>query len=114
VVDVTPGQAASASQAAPLDVSGPGSDKVIYLIEGEVVPAAARDAVVSGDLAPEDALDAVERRAVPNANASVNAGGQGNGVSASVRAGNGNGNAGNNGNGNAGNNGNGNGNAGNN
>jgi hypothetical protein len=114
VVDVTPGQAAAASQAVPLDVSGPGSDKVIYLIDGEVVPAAARDAVVSGALAPEDALDAIQSRAVPNANASVNAGGQGNGVSASVRAGNGNGNAGNNGNGNAGNNGNGNGNAGNN
>ena len=43
VVDVTPGQAAEASQMAPVDVSGPGSDRVVYLIEGNVVPAVARE-----------------------------------------------------------------------
>jgi hypothetical protein len=114
VVDVTPGQSAMASQSAPLDVTGPGSDRVVYLIEGEVVPAGARDAVVSGAIEPEDAVEAVENRAVPNGNASVNAGGQGNVVSASNGKGNDNGNAGGNGNGNAGGNGNavGNGNAG--
>lgn len=109
VVDVTPGQSAQASQMAPLDVSGRGADQVVYLIEGEVVPAVARTAVLRGEIAAEDALEAVKKGAVPNANASVNAGGQGNAVSADVRtSNNGNGNAGGNGNSNAGGNGNGN------
>ena len=130
VADVTRGQTAAASQAAPLDVSGPGADRVVYLIEGEVVPAAAKDAVLKGELEPEDALEAVQSRAVgdanPNANVGSsnnanranssaingNAGGNGNGPPAHSNAGgnksgsgvaNGNGN----GNGNGGNNGNG-------
>ncbi|QYO75721.1 FecR family protein [Devosia salina] len=122
VVDVTPGQAAEASQTAPVDVSGPGSDRVVYLIEGNVVPAAAREAVLRGDVAAEDALDAVRNGHVPNehanANARAHAGGQGNAVSANARtSNNGNGNGAStkeNGNGNNGNgNGNGNGNSGN-
>ena len=109
VVDVTPGQAAEASQMAPVDVSGPGSDRVVYLIEGNVVPAVAREAVLRGDVAAEDALDAVRNGTIPNANANANAranaGGQGNAVSANARASNnGNGNSGNgSGNGNSGN-----------
>ena len=105
VVDVTPGQAAQASQMAPVDVSGPGSDRVVYLIEGNVVPAVAREAVLRGDVAAEDALDAVRNGTIPNANARANAGGQGNAVSANARASNnGNGNSGNgSGNGNSGN-----------
>ena len=100
VVDVTPGQAAEASQMAPVDVSGPGSDRVVYLIEGNVVPAVAREAVLRGDVAAEDALDAVRNGTIPNANANANArangGGQGNAVSANARASNnGNGNSGN-------------------
>ncbi|MVT00955.1 FecR family protein [Devosia marina] len=51
VVDVTRGQSAAASLTRPLDVSGPGADKVVFLIEGAAVPAAARDAVLRGDLA---------------------------------------------------------------
>ncbi len=120
VVDVTPGQSAQASQMAPVDVSGPGSDRVVYLIEGNVVPAAAREAVLRGDVAAEDALDAVRNGHVPNEHANANArayaGGQGNAVSANARtSNNGNGNgasAKENGNGNNGN-GNGNGNSGN-
>ncbi|QYO75081.1 FecR family protein [Devosia salina] len=104
VVDVTPGQAAEASQMAPVDVSGPGSDRVVYLIEGNVVPAVAREAVLRGDVAAEDALDAVRNGTIPNANARANANanansaGQGNAVSANARASNnGNGNSGNSG-----------------
>lgn len=129
VVDVTPGQSAQASQMAPVDVSGPGSDRVVYLIEGNVVPAAAREAVLRGDVAAEDALDAVRDGAIPNANASANAranananaGNHGNAVSANARAsnngngnsGNGNGNSGSENTGNDNSNGNGNGNSGN-
>lgn len=82
VVDVTPGQSAAASRTAPVDVTGRGSDKIVYLIEGSVVPAAARDAVLSGALAATDALAAVKDGAVPNAHA----GGRGDGVGAEVRA----------------------------
>lgn len=85
VVDVIPGQSAAAGRGEPLDVSGPGADRVIYLIEGEVVPAVAREAVLSGALAAKDALEAVEARAVPGANASANAGETGNRVSANSR-----------------------------
>ncbi|WP_338720239.1 FecR family protein [Devosia sp. XK-2] len=92
VVDVTPGQSATASRDVPLDIAGPGSDRAVFLIEGAPVPAVAREAVLSGALAATDAMEAVKTRAVPNINASVNAGGQGNAVSASVRANNGNGN----------------------
>jgi hypothetical protein len=98
VVDVTPGQAAQASQMAPVDVSGPGSDQVVYLIESNVVPAVAREAVLRGDVAAADALDAVRNGTIPNANANAraNAGGQGNAVSVNARASNnGNGNSGN-------------------
>ena len=101
VVDVTRGQSAAASQATPLDISGPGAEKAVFLIGGEPVPAAARAAVLDGDLPAKDALEAVKRGAVPNVNASVNAGGQGNAVSANVRIGQVNsGNGGSNGNGN--------------
>ena len=89
VADVTPGQTAAAGNAEPLDVEGPGSDRIVFLIDGEVVPAAARDAVISGALSPEDALDALRGGGVVNANAGVNAGGQGNAVSVNARAGNG-------------------------
>jgi hypothetical protein len=92
VVDVTPGQSATASRDVPLDIAGPGSDRAVFLIEGAAVPAVAREAVLSGALAAADAMEAVKTRAVPNNNASVNAGGQGNAVSANVRANNGNGN----------------------
>lgn len=67
VADVTRGQTAAASQGTPLDVSGPGADRVVYLIEGEVVPAAAKDAVLRGELEPKDALGAVQSGAVGNA-----------------------------------------------
>ncbi|WP_084620069.1 FecR family protein [Devosia chinhatensis] len=106
VVDVSAGQSAEASQSRPVDVTGPGSDKTVFLIEGNVVPAAARSAVLKGDLAAAEALGALgngnSRNTASNRNdAASNAGGN-----------NGNGNAGgNNGNGNAGGN-NGNGNAG--
>ncbi|SMQ70268.1 FecR family protein [Devosia lucknowensis] len=129
VVDVTPGQSAAASQSRPLDVSGPGSDRVTYLIEGEVVPAAARDAVVSGEIAAKDAVAVVEGRGVSgnpgNGNGPRNSNGNGNAsgnasasagigvgpVNVEVRAsspgnngnGVGQGNTGNNGNGNRGN-----------
>lgn len=69
IVDLSPGQYAAASQAAPVDVSGPGAEKVVYLIEGEVVPAVARSAVINGDLAPRDALESIRQGAVPNSNA---------------------------------------------
>jgi len=95
VVDVRRGQSAAASQSAPLDVSGPGADKVMFLIEGAPVPAAARAAVLNGELPAAAAAEAVKSGVFPNINASVNAGGQGNAVSANVRASNGNnGNAG--------------------
>lgn len=90
VVDVTRGQSAAASQASPLDISGPGADKAVFLIDGEPVPAAARAAVLDGNLPAEAALEAVRTGGVPNINARVNAGGQGNGVSANVRLGQGN------------------------
>ncbi|MEQ9636997.1 MAG: FecR family protein [Devosia marina] len=114
VADVTRGQTAAASQATPLDVSGPGSDRVVYLIEGEVVPAAAKAAVLRGELEPKDALEAVQSQAKGNGNAPPahsNAGEHNPGSGSSK------GNAGYNGNGppehsNAGGNGNGNGNSG--
>lgn len=65
VVDVTRGQSAAASLTRPLDVSGPGADMVVFLIEGAAVPAAARDAVLRGDLAG----------AVANVSAGASAGG---------------------------------------
>lgn len=68
VADITRGQSAAASQSSPLDVSGPGADRVVYLIEGAVVPAVAREAVLSGALEPEAALEAVQSRTIPNAN----------------------------------------------
>lgn len=97
VADVTRGQSAAASQAAPLDVSGPGADRVVYLIEGEVVPAAAKDAVLKGELEPEDALEAVQSRAVDDANPNANGGNSNNANRANSSANNGN--AGGNGNG---------------
>ena len=95
VVDVTRGQSAAASQASPLDISGPGANKAVFLIDGEPVPAAARAAVLDGNLPAEAALEAVKTGGVANINASVNAGGQGNAVSANVRLGLGNGGNGN-------------------
>lgn len=95
VVDVTRGQSAAASQASPLDISGPGADKAVFLIDGEPVPAAARAAVLDGNLPAEAALEAVKKGGVANINASVNAGGQGSAVSANVRLGLGNGGNGN-------------------
>jgi len=96
VVDVTPGQAAEASQNMPVDVTGPGSDRAVYLIEGNVVPAVAREAVLRGDVAAEDALDVVRKGGIPNANANANAranaGGQGNAASANAGPSNNNGN----------------------
>lgn len=59
VVDVTRGQVAEAGQDRPLDVSGPGSERAIFLIEGEIVPAQARDAVLSGEMAASAALETV-------------------------------------------------------
>ena len=101
VVDVTPGQAAEASQKAPVDVTGPGSDRAVYLIDGSVVPAVAREAVLRGDLAAEDAVDVVRKGGIPdaNANARANAGGQGHAASANGGASNNNGNRNGNGNG---------------
>lgn len=96
VADVTSGQTAAASQAAPLDVSGPGADRVVYLIEGEVVPAAAKDAVLKGELEPKDALEAVQSRAVGNANPNAD-GGNSNNVNRADSGAN-NGNSGGNGN----------------
>jgi len=99
VADVTPGQSAAASRAEPLDVSGPGADATIYLIEGAVVPAAAREAVLGGVLDAEDALEAVQARAVPDV--SANASGNGNGPPEHSNAGgNSSSNPGNNSNGN--------------
>lgn len=94
VVDVTPGQAAEASQNTPVDVTGPGSDRAVYLIEGNVVPAIAREAVLRGDVAAEDALDVVRKGGIPNANAiaRAHAGGQGNAASANAGPSNNNGN----------------------
>ena len=94
VVDVTPGQAAEASQKAPVDVTGPGSDRAVYLIDGSVVPAVAREAVLRGDVAAEDALEVVRKGDIPNANANAraNAGGQGHAAIANGGASNSNGN----------------------
>ena len=43
-VDLRPGQSAAASQMRPVKVSGPGSDDIIYVIDGQAVAAAAREA----------------------------------------------------------------------
>lgn len=99
VVDVTRGQSAAASQATPLDISGPGASNAVFLIDGEPVPAAARAAVLDGNLPAKAALEAVRTGGVPNINASENAGGQGSAVSANVRLGLGNGGSGNSGSG---------------
>tara|TARA_R100000365_G_C2736050_1_gene65385 strand:- start:77 stop:1114 length:1038 start_codon:yes stop_codon:yes gene_type:complete len=95
VVDVTRGQSAAASQATPLDISGPGASNAVFLIDGEPVPAAARAAVLDGNLPAKAALEAVKTGGVPNINARVNAGSQGSAVSANVRLGLGNGGNGN-------------------
>src|SRR5690606_24820835 len=85
VVDVVRGQAAEAGRSAPLDVSGPGAERSVFLIDGEVVPAAARDAVVSGVLPAEEALEATRQRAIPGNNAGGNGNGHSrNGVTADV------------------------------
>lgn len=59
VVDVTPGQVAEARQTRPLDVSGPGSENAVFMIQGEVVPAAAREAVLSGNITAAEAVEVV-------------------------------------------------------
>ncbi|WP_297112258.1 FecR family protein [uncultured Devosia sp.] len=45
-VDLHPGQSAAASQMRPVRVSGPGSEDVIYVIDGKAVAAAAREAAL--------------------------------------------------------------------
>lgn len=66
---------------------------MVDLIEGEVVPAAAKDAVLKGELEPKDALEAVQSRAVGNTNPNANranngdVGGNGNGPPAHSNAG---------------------------
>ena len=73
VVDVQRGQSAAASQATPLDISGPGADKAVFLIEGEPVPAVARAAVLNGDLPAAAAVQTVNSGGV----SSNNSGGKG-------------------------------------
>lgn len=140
VADIVPGQTASASKAEAMEVTGRGSERIVYLIEGEFVPAAARQTVLEGGEVPPELKITVERdaggvlratqgqqaadkpgngngRGSNNGNATSSAG-----VSAVVQGSsdrgnrNGNGGNGNNGNGNgnsgSGNNGNGNGNSG--
>jgi hypothetical protein len=110
VVDVAPGQWAEARQSEPLDIGGPGSEKAVFLIEGEVVPAAARDAVLDGDLAARDAVAAVVEGTLEQRGNSGNRNGNGNSRRDDTAAqansnsgnGNGNGNSGNHGNGSAG------------
>ncbi len=111
VADVQRGQSAEVAESAPLDVSGPGSERTVYLVEGQAVTAQQRDIIVSGGTLPEAASDAVPTVAAGNrANGPVDRGGEAvsnsnasasasagaskgnNGVSASVGLGNGNGN----------------------
>lgn len=89
VVDVTRGQTAEARQTSPVNVTGPGADRVTYLIQGAPVPAVARQAVLSGLLAPGDAVAAVRNHTVPGVaeNGRVDAAGAA--IGAEARAGTG-------------------------
>ncbi len=84
VVDVTRGQSAAASLARPLDVSGPGAGKAVFLIEGVTVPAAARAAFLGGDAA---AVNAAAGAVVGGGTANVSAGASAAGGSVKVSAG---------------------------
>ena len=84
VVDVTRGQSAAASLARPLDVSGPGAGKAVFLIEGVTVPAAARDAFLGGGAA---AVNAAAGAVVGGSTANVSAGASAAGGSVKVSAG---------------------------
>ncbi len=90
VVDVTRGQSAAASLARPLDVSGPGAGKAVFLIEGVTVPAAARAAFLGGDAAAVNAAaGAVVGGGTANVSAGVSAAGGSVKVSAGASAGGG-------------------------
>jgi hypothetical protein len=71
-VDLRPGQSAAASQMRPVKVSGPGSENVVYVIDGKVVAATAREAALerlSQKMVPENAHEnSVNKRAGGNAN----------------------------------------------
>lgn len=110
VADVQRGQSADVGETLPLDVSGPGSDRTVYLVEGQAVTAQQRDIIVSGGTLPESTSEPLptpagglrsdaagsrseDRGSNSNSSASANAGvGKGNdGVSVGAGAGNGNG-----------------------
>lgn len=110
VADVQRGQSADVGERLPLDVSGPGSDRTVYLVEGQAVTAQQRDILVSGGSLPESTSETLpapagglppdaaggrseDRGSSSNSSASAHAGvGKGNeGVSVGAGAGNGNG-----------------------
>ncbi|AVF02403.1 MULTISPECIES: FecR family protein [Devosia] len=69
-VDLRPGQSAAASQMRPVKVSGPGSEDVIYVIDGQAVAAAAREAAferrANRQMQDNASANGVEHRASPN------------------------------------------------
>lgn len=89
VVDVTRGQSAEARQTSPVNVTGPGADRVTYLIQGAPVPAVARQAVLSGLLAPGEAVAAARNHTVPGVAGNGRAEAPGAATSAQARAGTG-------------------------
>lgn len=110
VADVQRGQSADVGETVPLDVSGPGSDRTVYLVEGQAVTAQQRDIIVSGGSLPDTGSEprptptggfppdaagsrSEDRGSNSNPSASASAGvGKGNdGVSVGAGAGDGNG-----------------------
>lgn len=102
-VDLRPGQSAAASQMRPVKVSGPGSEDVVYVIDGKVVAAAAREAAlerISQKVMPENAHEwSVNKHvggnsSVPGQGMDESASGANNKNEAAAGAGSGNGNGG--------------------